>query len=471
MDMQSFRQAARAWIDAHAEEMVSDLQAFTRIRSVSRADLATEGAPYGPECRQMLDFALAHARGMGFETEDHDGHCGSAIYGDRENDLAIIAHIDIVPEGGQWLYPPFGATRKGDFLIGRGTNDDKNAAVMGLYLMRMFRELGTPLKHGLRVIMGCSEETGMQDMEYYATHHAQPVLSLIPDAMFPANYAQKGSISGLFDIDAGAQVADFHGGEVFNMVPPSATALLRGVAPFPPSEGVEVSEEGGLLRVHATGAAAHAARPEGGLSAIHRLATALLEAGVLTGQSEAAMRGVAALSGDIYAERAGIACEDADTGRSTMVCGMAYVKDGTLSLSVDCRLSIAADVEADSKALQAYGKGLGFAPRGFATTRPVYVDKNGPLIQAAQRAYFEVTGDDAPPFTTGGGTYARLLKNAITFGLIFPGVRVRPEGLPEGHGSAHGPDEFLYIPDFLRAMEVYALAIVMLDRAVGEAKA
>ena len=97
----------------------------------------------------MLDFALAHARGMGFETEDHDGHCGSAIYGDRENDLAIIAHIDIVPEGGQWLYPPFGATRKGDFLIGRGTNDDKNAAVMGLYLMRMFRELGTPLKHGL----------------------------------------------------------------------------------------------------------------------------------------------------------------------------------------------------------------------------------------------------------------------------------------------------------------------------------
>ena len=75
----------------------------------------------------------------------------------------------------------------GDFLIGRGTNDDKNAAVLGLYLMRMFRELGTPLKHGLRLIMGCSEETGMEDMEYYVQNCVCPVASLIPDSMFPAN--------------------------------------------------------------------------------------------------------------------------------------------------------------------------------------------------------------------------------------------------------------------------------------------
>ena len=48
MDIRSFRQTARAWIDAHAEEMIADLQAFTRIRSVSRSDLAAPGAPFGP---------------------------------------------------------------------------------------------------------------------------------------------------------------------------------------------------------------------------------------------------------------------------------------------------------------------------------------------------------------------------------------------------------------------------------------
>ena len=471
MDIRSFRQTARAWIDAHAEEMIADLQAFARIRSVSRADLAAPGAPFGPECREMLDFALDHARKMGFETEDHEGYCGSATFGDKNNALGIIAHIDVVPEGEQWIYPPYGATRVGDFLIGRGVNDDKNAAVLGLYMMRMFRELGTPLRHGLRVIMGCSEETGMEDMEYYVQNCVHPVASLIPDSMFPANYAQKGSIKGLFYAPAGEQIVEFSGGEVFNMVPPSATALLKGVPLFAAGEGVDVCEENGMVRVRATGTAAHAARPEGGLSAIHRLATALLEAGVLTGPSEAAMRAFALLSGDIYGERAGIAREDADTGRSTMVCGRARTEGGMLSLSVDCRLSIAADVEEDSRALQAYGQSLGLEPRDFSTTRAVYIPKDGPLIAAAQRAYFEVTGDDAPPFTSGGGTYSRLLENAITFGVIFPGERPRPEGLPATHGSAHGPDEFTYIPDFLRAAEIYALALVQLDEVAGEARA
>ena len=471
MDTHAFRQTVRAWLDAHAEEMVADLQSFTRIRSVSRADLAAPGAPFGPECREMLDFALDHARRMGFETEDHEGYCGSAIYGDKNNALGIVAHIDVVPEGDQWIYPPYGATRVGDFLIGRGTNDDKNAAVLGLYLMRMFRELGTPLKHGLRLIMGCSEETGMEDMEYYVQNCVCPVASLIPDSMFPANYAQKGSIKGLFYAPAGEQIVEFHGGEVFNMVPPSATALLKGVKPFAAPQGVEMEEENGMLRVRATGTAAHAARPEGGVSAIHLLATALLEAGVLSGQSEAAMRAFAQLSGDIYGERAGIAREDEDTGRSTMVCGRARTEGGMLSLSVDCRLSIATDVEEDSRALQAYGQSLGLEPRDFSTTRAVYIPKDGPLIAAAQRAYFEVTGDDAPPFTSGGGTYSRLLKNAITFGVIFPGERPRPEGLPATHGAAHGPDEFTSISDLLRAAEIYALALVLLDEAAEEAEA
>ncbi len=117
MDTQMIRQTARAWLDAHVEEMIADLQAFTRIRSVSRADLARPGAPFGPECREMLDFALNRAREMGFDTEDHDGYCGSAISGDGKDALGIVAHIDVVPEGEQWIYPPYGATRVGIFSL------------------------------------------------------------------------------------------------------------------------------------------------------------------------------------------------------------------------------------------------------------------------------------------------------------------------------------------------------------------
>lgn len=466
MDKQTFRRQVNAWIADHAQEIAEELQGFSRIRSVSRADLAAEGAPFGPECRQMLSYALERAQALGFEVEDHEGYCGSVILGDKHNAIGIISHLDIVPEGDQWIYPPYGATRVGDFLVGRGVADNKGAAVMGLYLMRMFRDLNVPLLHGIRLIFGCAEETGMADMAYYVRHYPQPVVSLIPDSDFPVNYAQKGSVRGTLKIALGEQILEFEGGEVFNMVPPHATALLRDVEPFAAGEGVQVEREGEFVRVRATGVAAHAARPEKGLSAIERLAAALLQAGVLRGQSERAMRAVRTMCADIYASQAMIACEDPDTGRSTMVCGVAHTQEGAMSLSVDCRLSIAADVDRDSLTLQAYARDLGFEPCDFSTTQPVYIPKDDPLVQAMQAAYFEVTGDPTPPYTTGGGTYARVLANAITFGPAFPGEKRRLEGLPQTHGNGHAPDESLYIPDLLHAMEVYALAMRMLDVAV-----
>ena len=58
------------WIRDHREEMVRELKAWVSHPSVSRADLAQPGAPYGPACREMLDFALERASSCGFETED-----------------------------------------------------------------------------------------------------------------------------------------------------------------------------------------------------------------------------------------------------------------------------------------------------------------------------------------------------------------------------------------------------------------
>ena len=465
--MQDGRTRVSVWLRAHAEEMVEDLRSFARIRSVCREDLKADKAPYGPECRRMLDFALNRAREMGFETEDHDGYCGSAVLGDGENAIAIIGHLDVVPEGDQWIYPPYAATRAGDFLIGRGVSDNKSAVAMGLYLMRMFRELEIPLRHGLRVVMGCAEETGMTDIRHFAKSAPRPVLSLIPDSMFPANYAQKGSLQGMFDISLGEDIVEFGGGEVFNMVPPRATALLKGV-PLSNLPGLEVSEESGLTRVVARGVASHAARPADGVSAIHKLSAALLESGALSEASARAMAAVKALSGDIYGEAAGIASEDPDTGRTTMVVGLARTENGLLSFSVDSRLSLNGDGERDTAALHRFARGLGLSPRDFRATRPVYMPKDDPRVEALQRAYFDATGDPAGPYTTGGNTYARELENAVTFGISFPGEQPRPDGLPEAHGGAHAPDEYLHIPSLIRAAEIYAHAILTLDPSLGK---
>ena len=65
--MNELRKKIAAFLEENREAMIADIQAFARIRSVSQAAKAEENAPFGPECRQMLDFALAHAKEMGFD--------------------------------------------------------------------------------------------------------------------------------------------------------------------------------------------------------------------------------------------------------------------------------------------------------------------------------------------------------------------------------------------------------------------
>ena len=372
MDRKAFLEKIQPWIDSHAEEMIEEIQRFCRIRSVSRADLAEEGAPFGRECREMLEFATGRAEHYGFKTEIHDGYCASAILGDGENAIGVISHMDVVPEGDKWIYPPYGATRVGDFLIGRGVSDNKSPGVMTLFIMRMFRELGIELKHGIRLILGSSEETGMQDMDFFTKNVPQPVVTLVPDAGFPVNYAQKGTMSGKMRIALGEQLVEFSGGEVDNMVPPHATALLCGVsaealqAAFDAQgiskEDLAVLEEDGKVRVKARGVAAHAASPENGKSAIYLLADALARSGLLSGQDQKAALGIADMSSDFHGGKAGIACEDPDTGKTTMNIGVARTENGTVRLHLDCRLSVAADLEANVAAFKAYACGLCFDP-------------------------------------------------------------------------------------------------------------
>jgi succinyl-diaminopimelate desuccinylase len=468
--MDEFRKKVAAWLDENFEDMIKDVQAFARIRSVSRADLREEGAPFGPECRKMLDFALRRAGEMGFETQDHDGYCGSALLGDGKNCIGMAGHLDVVPEGDKWCYPPFEATRTGDFLIGRGVSDNKSAAVMGLYLMKLMRDLNVPMKHGVRTIMGCSEETGMQDLRYYVEHFEQPKLTLVPDSAFPANYAQKGSLSGKMAIDLGDVISSFTGGEVPNMVPPHACAVLveitAAVAAPMFGEDFSVTDENGAAKIAARGIASHAARPEAGKSAIHMLAEALAESGLLKGQSQKAMEAVRDMTGDHYGANAGIAAEDPDTGKTTMVVGVAkMLKSGKMSLSLDCRLSLAASGEKNIEAFRAYAQKLGFEPSGLETTPPVYMPKDDPRMALLTDLYAEMTGTRLEPYTMGGGTYSRVLKDSITFGPGFPDLKERPD-LPPNHGGAHAPDEFLHIPSYRRAFAIYACAVKQLDEVI-----
>ena len=58
-------------------------------------------------------------------------------------------------------------------MVGRGASDNKGMGVMGLYALMCARDLELPFKHRLRLMLGTSEETGMNDMRYMAEQAAR----------------------------------------------------------------------------------------------------------------------------------------------------------------------------------------------------------------------------------------------------------------------------------------------------------
>ena len=80
-------------------------------------------------------------------------------------------------------------------------------------------------------------------------------------------------------------------------------------------------------------------------------------------------------------------------------------------------------------------------------------------VRACLNAYRLVTGDDAKPYTIGGGTYARRFPNAVSFGPEHP---ERPQ--PEWAGPIHGVDEAASKEYFLEALKIYIIALLELEQ-------
>ena len=278
-------------------QMISDVEALVNINSERTAPEA--GKPYGAGAAACLDKAGEIMAGHGFQVQGYDYHVIAADLGPAPRKLDILAHLDVVPAGGGWtVTKPFEMEVLDGRIYGRGTADDKGPAMCAFYAMRAIRDLGIPLKAGVRLILGSDEECGGSDLAYYYTKEKPAEMSFSPDSKFPLIHIEKGRLHLGFTAEAELSAAlprvlQIHGGEKSNVIPDLAECRVKGIS----EEDVRCAErklpawgqvsfsckaENGSLFITARGLTAHGSAPEKG----HNALTALL--GLLAEHPQAA---------------------------------------------------------------------------------------------------------------------------------------------------------------------------------------
>lgn len=463
----SLMQEIDQWIEKNKEAFVKDLDRLVAVPSISVH--GDDTYPYGKECGRVLDEMTALAAGYGFQVKNHEYHCGSLLVkgtGDSPRRIGIYAHLDVVPLGEGWHNPPLKCTQKDGFLIGRGVGDNKGPGICALYALRYLKEHGIELKNDVLVYYGLSEETGMQDIEYFCRTQQVPDFNLVADTNFPVCYGEKGLMRADIDREIEGNLVSFHGGSVVNVIPPKAEAVISGVSleaareKLGDIEGISVDRDGESVKVTALGISRHAAFPEGSVNAIQELSKALAGSGLLTGSAAHGVKAVAAMTSDYYGESCGIPFEDKESGRLTCVGSVIHAQDGVMKVSFDTRYPVTVDGDEVVDGFKKRAESLGFAVSVGELSAPAYVPLDNPYIPVLSEICDCVQGKHYEPYTMGGGTYSRHLPCAIGFG---PGVPDAPNPFENGHGQGHQPDECVPFDMLLKGLKTYIISLLELD--------
>lgn len=419
----------------YKDELILSLQESIRIKSVEED--ALPGMPFGKGPAEALEHFLSVGEKLGFEVENFDNYAGHIIFGEGEETVGILGHVDVVPEGSGWDYPPYSAEIVDNKMYGRGTLDDKGPLMVCLYAMKALKDMNIPLKRKVKMIVGANEETNWGCMKHYfgKLNMPHPNLSFTPDSTFPVTFAEKGIFRGLLKVKIDSQLLDIVGGKVFNAVPEKTILTLplgfketieKELSNYNQGKEYKISleEVEGKLVITSLGKSAHAAHPDAGYNSLSALMTFIstLEINIL-GLKDIAKFFGENIKMESNGKSAGLFYEDEPSGEITMNYGKAYIENGELVISLDTRYPVTIDAEEFKSKLMTLLDKYSITFEGLKHEKPLYIEKNNPLVKTLTEIYGEITGDtDCEPRSTGGGTYAKAVKNCVAFGALLKGT-------------------------------------------------
>ncbi len=403
----------------HFNESIKTLQKWLKIKSVKSEGVAA--APFGEGVKNMLLTALKDAEALGFKTVNYDNYVGEVIFGDGEDidGLAVLCHLDVVPEGDEnlWSHKPYGADIDDGKLYSRGVEDDKGPAAVCLYALKKLKDEGFKPNRKIKLIFGCDEESGWGCIDHYKKVAVMPDEGFSPDGDFPVIYSEKGIYHIKYAFPLSPIVKSVAGGDRVNVVPDKAAVEY---------------ENGRIVRF--SGKTAHGSTPELGDNAVKKAVLNMVQNGAFNKEDYLNLFENAKLFEDLVDE----------SGALTFSPNVATSENGFIYFDVDVRYPSKTDFSVIESRLKSIGNYTVSEHK-----KPLFVDKNSKLVTTLNAIYNKLSGRNESPVTTGGGTYARALKNGVAFGPL-------PE---DAGGRAHMPDEFMTIDELKLCFDVYYRAI------------
>lgn len=452
-------------VELSKDQIISTLQSLLRIRSVLDESTITSDAPFGKGINDALNFMTELGQKDGFKVVRDGGYALELSYGEGNESVGILCHLDVVPEGKNWTYPPYEARIVDNKIYARGSTDDKGPTIACYYALKIIKDNNIKLKKKIKLIFGTDEETGWRGISHYLANYPMPEIGFAPDCSFPLVYGEKGRMAidltinkiNKCKVNTDALVS-LKGGERYNVVIDEAEGILTINKAEEFKTYLEQNHlDGDVIEDHnqykyiIKGRSAHAMEPEKGINAGTHLCNFFKDY-----TSNELVHYVADYHHlDFELKKLGLDYTDYEMGPLTCNIGIIDITRENSRVTLDIRYPERYDQPHFEKAYKEMIEKQNLTITNFTHKAPHYVSPSDPLVVKLYEAYASNTKDyENKPFTVGGGTYASTLKKAVAYGMGFPGEIE----------LAHQPDECLDIDSLMKGVKIYLDAIL----AVGE---
>lgn len=459
------------YIDNLKDEIINSTCEIINIPSVlTKSNIPT--MPFGENCNKALEFILELGKKLGFRTKNIDGYCGYIEFGEGNELVGIIGHLDVVPSGDGWTYPPFEATITNNRIYGRGAIDDKGPVIASLYAMKAVAD-NLKVNKRIRLILGLNEENDWKCIEYYKSHEESPTISFSPDANFPCIYAEKHILSVLikqkYETNNNIILTDIdYANNALNVVPKYCSCILtisdnincqnfildlKNVIRKYNYEIDIFKIDNTHIKLTSYGIQSHAAHPELGVNAISNLTIVLYDILYLYDiQIPLLTIFKKYIKNEYNGKSANMNLSD-DTGPLTLNVSRLYIKDGNLCTEFNLRIPSTIQIEEIQNRFNKILSNELFIE--YLRLQPsIYISKDDYLVKTLCNVFNEVTNSNEAPIAIGGGTYARAFDNCISFGMQMPGEE----------DMCHKSDEFVDMDNLILSTKIYAKAIYELAK-------